>query len=123
MQQGDQAFAVGVQEAVITRAPETLGQDVLQDQAQEVGTRQDAHLYLTALAVAVAKADLAALTGQDVAFPEREQPRTDHGFWLFFAVDRSNEWKSWSVPNGAKLRTYCIHFFSHNAGDEHAGRP
>jgi hypothetical protein len=31
VQQGDQAFAIGMQEAVIARAPETLGQDVLQD--------------------------------------------------------------------------------------------
>ena len=33
-----------------------------------------------------------------------EQPGTAHGFWLFFAVDRGNEWKSWFVPNGTKLR-------------------
>ena len=70
MQQGNQALAVGMQKAVVPRPPEALGQDVLQDQAQEVGTGQRAHLRLAALAVAVAKADLAVRARQDVAFPD-----------------------------------------------------
>ena len=70
MQQGNQALAVGMQEAVIPRPPETLGQDVLQDQAQKVGTRQRADFGFTALAVAVAKADLAVLAGEDIGLPE-----------------------------------------------------
>lgn len=70
VQQGNQAFAVGVQETVVPCPAEALGQDVLQDQTQEVCTRQRAYLQFTALAIAVAKADLAVLTGQDVGFPK-----------------------------------------------------
>lgn len=69
LQQGNQAFSVGVQEAVVPCPAEALGQHVLQDQAQEVSTRQRADLHFTALAVAVAKADLAIRAGKDVAFP------------------------------------------------------
>ncbi len=31
--------------------------------------------------------------------------------------------KNGTDQNGAKLKTYCVRFFSHNARDEHAGRP
>lgn len=60
MQQGDQALLVRMQEAVVPRPPEALGQDVLQQQVEELGTGQRADLALPALAVAVAEADLAA---------------------------------------------------------------
>lgn len=73
MQQRDQAFLVRVQEAVVPRPPETLGQDVLQEQMQEVGTGQGARLNLAAAPVSVAEADLAVavqVAGEDVGFPE-----------------------------------------------------
>lgn len=58
LQQGDQAFLVRVQKPIVARSPETLGQDVLQDQAQEVGTAEAAHLHCPALTIAVTKSDL-----------------------------------------------------------------
>ena len=36
VQQGDQALAVGMQEAEVARTPETFGQHMLQNQPQEV---------------------------------------------------------------------------------------
>lgn len=40
VQQGDQALAVGVQKAEDARAPETIGQHMLQDQPEEVRAGQ-----------------------------------------------------------------------------------
>ena len=57
VQQGNQAFAIGVQKTVVPCPAEALGQDVLQDQTQEICTRQGAYLHFTTLTVAVAKAD------------------------------------------------------------------
>ena len=42
LQQPDGAGAVGVQEAEVARAPQTLGQDVLQHQPKEIGAGQRA---------------------------------------------------------------------------------
>ncbi len=61
MQQRDQALLVRMQEAVVPRPPEALGQDVLQQQVAEVGTGLRVDLRWAAQTVAVAEADLAAL--------------------------------------------------------------
>jgi len=55
-----------MQKAEVARSPEALGQDVLQDQPQEGCAAYRAHRHLPGLAVAVAKADLILVTGQDV---------------------------------------------------------
>lgn len=56
MQQRDQALLVRMQEAVVPRPPQALGQDVLQQQVEEVGTGQRADFGFPALTVAVAEA-------------------------------------------------------------------
>lgn len=58
MQQRDQPLLVRMQKAVVARPPEALGQDVLQQQVQEVGAGERAELRFPALAVAIAEADL-----------------------------------------------------------------
>jgi len=73
MQQRDQPFFVRMQEAVVPRPPKALGQDMLQDQVQEVGAGQRADLGFSALAVAVAEADLAAavvIAGEEVGLAD-----------------------------------------------------
>jgi len=55
-----------MQKAEVAGPPEALGQDVLQDQPEESGAAHRAHRHLAGLAVAVTKADLALVTGQDV---------------------------------------------------------
>ncbi len=55
-----------MQEAKVAGSPETLGQHVLQEQRQETRPAQRAHRTLAGLAVAIAKADLACLAGEDV---------------------------------------------------------
>jgi len=66
LQQADGASAVGVQEAEVARAPQTLGQDVLQHQPQEVGAGQRAQGHPVGLGVSVAEGDMAVLVAQDV---------------------------------------------------------
>ena len=66
VQQGDQAFAVGVQEAVIAGAAETARQHVLRDQAEEVGTGQGASLPASGSGLAIVKRDVGFVAGQDV---------------------------------------------------------
>jgi hypothetical protein len=61
VQQGDEAFAVGVQEAEIAGAPESFGQDMLEHEVQEGGAVDGAQGHLLGLAVAPAVGDEAAL--------------------------------------------------------------
>ncbi len=73
VQQGDQHFLVQMQEAVIARPPEALGQNVLQRQVQEVGTGQRADLKLVVPAVPATKADQTLpvrVTGEKVSLPD-----------------------------------------------------
>lgn len=62
-------FAVGMQEAEVAGAAVTLGQDVLQDQAQEFHAAHAARFDPFGLAVPVAERHLAILVGQDVFLP------------------------------------------------------
>ena len=83
-----------MQKAVIARTSESFGQNVLQDQAQEVGTAQAALPHFPALAVAVAKADLPASAAENVAFAQHTAievaPEIDQRLFAIadaFAVD------------------------------------
>ena len=73
MQQAQQAFAVGMQKAKITRAAETLGQYVTQQEAQELHTGQGSGALLLGFAVLVTKSHQAVLASDDVFF-------LDHAF-------------------------------------------
>jgi hypothetical protein len=66
MQQGDQALAVGVQEAEIASAAKALGQHVLENQPEEIDPGERAPFRLAGLSVAIAEAHLAILAGEDV---------------------------------------------------------
>ena len=59
-----------MQKAIIARSSEALGQDVLQDQVQEIDCGQRAHFQCPTLAVPVVKADLSVVAGQDVGLPD-----------------------------------------------------
>ena len=65
MHQRDQ-FAVGVQKAEVAGAAVTIGQDVLQDQAQECHAAKSAGFNLPSLAVLIAERDVTLVTGQNV---------------------------------------------------------
>jgi len=70
VQQGDQALAVGVQEAEIARPAKALGQHMLANQPEEIDTAERALFRLAGLRIAIAKAHLAILAGEDVLFPD-----------------------------------------------------
>jgi hypothetical protein len=70
LQQADQAFAVGVKEAEVSGAPESLGQDMLQDQPQEVCAGQGAALHLSGFCVAITEGHLAVVAGQNIRFAD-----------------------------------------------------
>ena len=104
LQQRDQTFTVGVQKAEVARPPEALGQNVLQDQAQEGRPAYRAHRTLAGLAVAIAKADLSVLAGKNVLLPNHAPiqiaAQIDQGFFSIahaFAIDhplrRNAGWK------------------------------
>jgi len=66
VQQGDQAFAIGVQEAVIAGAAEAARQHVLHDQPEEVGTGQGTALPACGRGLAVAERYVGVVAGEDV---------------------------------------------------------
>ncbi len=66
MQQSDQPLAVGVEEAEIARAPQALGQDMAQQQPQELCARERSGLHPPALAVLVAVGHLTVIAREDV---------------------------------------------------------
>ena len=66
--QRDQAFAVGVQKAVVAASPEAFGQDVLEHQLEEVGAADGAAHHLFGFAVAPSVGDVAILAADDVLF-------------------------------------------------------
>ena len=70
MQQANQALAIGVQEAEIARSAEALGQDMLEDQPQEIGAGEDAFFQFAGFCVAIAKGHLAVRASQDVLFTD-----------------------------------------------------
>ena len=74
MQERDQPLLVRVQEAVVARATEAFGQDVLQQQVQEIGAGQGTDFRFPAAAVPVAVVDLAfavCVAGENIGFPEQ----------------------------------------------------
>ena len=68
MQQGDQALAVGVQEAEVACAAKALGQHVLANQPEEIDTAERAPFRLAGFRVALAEAHPAILAGEDILF-------------------------------------------------------
>lgn len=65
MQQPDEPFAVGMEKAVVATAPQALGQDVTQQQPQEVRPGQGAG-FLGAGVVGIAEGHLTVRVAQDV---------------------------------------------------------
>ena len=66
MQQGDQAFAIGMQDAEIARAAEALGQHMLQHQPEELRTGHGTQFHLPGLCILVPEAHLATAHGDDI---------------------------------------------------------
>jgi len=66
----EQALAPGVQDSVLACPVKALGQDVLEEQPEEVGAGQGADLALAGLALGVSEAHLAIAAGEDVALAE-----------------------------------------------------
>lgn len=66
LQQGNRAFAVGMQKAEVTRTAKALGQDMLEAQSKELCARSGTVLEPLLLGVAIAESHLAVLTGDDV---------------------------------------------------------
>ena len=70
VQQLDQALAVGVEKAEVARAAQPLGQDMAQQQVQEVGARERSGLPAAGAAVLEAEGHLAVVAGEDVLLPD-----------------------------------------------------
>jgi hypothetical protein len=70
MQQGNEALAVGVQEAEIARAAKALGQHVLENQPEELSAGKRALVRLAGFGVAIAEAHPAIRAGEDVLFTD-----------------------------------------------------
>jgi len=70
MQQGNEALTVGVQEAEIARAAKALGQQVLENQPEELSAGKRALFRLTGFGVAIAEAHPAIRAGEDVLFTD-----------------------------------------------------
>ena len=70
LQQVDQALAVGMQEAVVPSAAEALGQDMAQEEPEEVGTGERAGVQLAGLAVLIPEGHFASFAGEDVLLLE-----------------------------------------------------
>ena len=70
MQQGNQALAVGVQEAEVACAAKALGQHVLENQPEKIDTAERAPFRLAGLGVAIAEAHPALLAGDDILFQD-----------------------------------------------------
>jgi len=66
MQQRDEALAVGVEEAEVAGPPQALGQDVLDDEPEEVGPGKGALFELAGSGVSPAVAHLGVVEGEDV---------------------------------------------------------
>ena len=63
----DQAFAVGIQEAVVPSAAKAFGQDMAQEVPEERGARQGPGARLAGLAVLVPEGHFVILAGEDVS--------------------------------------------------------
>jgi len=66
LHQGDQPLAVGMQEAEVMRATEAFGQNMLQDQPQELGSGNGPGLGAIGFGAAIAEGHLSVLARQDV---------------------------------------------------------
>ena len=66
----DQAFAVGVQEAVVPSVAKAFGQDIAQEVPEERGARQGPDARLSGFAVLVPEGHFAVLAGEDVLLLE-----------------------------------------------------
>ena len=69
-QQPDQCFTVGMQKAIVSRPPESPGQDMLQNQPQKVSSGNGSVVITFGFAVNITEGDLAILAGQDIFFPD-----------------------------------------------------
>ena len=90
MEQLDQAFAVGMQEAEVACTSEASGQHMLQDQPKELGTGDGTGFHLLGLGLLITEGHLSILADQDVFFlndtPIEIAPEIDQ--CLFTAPDR-----------------------------------
>ncbi len=66
MQQGNQTFAVGMQEAEIARTPKPLRQHMQQHQPQELRAGDGAPLTFPGLRIAIPESHLVVCTGEDI---------------------------------------------------------
>ena len=66
MRYRDQALVVRIQESEVSRAAESLGQDVLEDEPQEVGAGDGSGVVLSGLGVAIAEGQVVVVVGEDV---------------------------------------------------------
>ena len=70
MQQSDQAFAIGMQEAEVARPPKTFRQHMLQHQPQKLRAGYGSPFHLPRLGVAITERHVTVVAGDDILLPD-----------------------------------------------------